>query len=95
MRYSNFGLVYHSADVPYVFGSLENATIASSSLSTNMMDYWISFSVSSTPNDDHGNTLRESSPSLVVMDYFTSSWYFRTKMGTVHKRKPGLHESQW
>jgi len=60
---SAFG-VYHSAELPYIFGDfvtvLGNVSTASppnvANLSRVMRDYWISFAVSLTPNDGKGTS---------------------------------------
>jgi len=56
--------VYHSAELPYIFGAfvtvLGNVSTASppnvANLSRVMRDYWISFAVSLTPNDGKGTS---------------------------------------
>ena len=54
-------IVQHGADVAYVFGyaaALGSGPVAA--LSRNIMDYWISFTVSSNPNDRRGNATSKS-----------------------------------
>ena len=54
---SRFALaVHHGLDVPYVYGFSDIGTNNSESrlVSQAMMDYWISFAVSGTPNDGKG-----------------------------------------
>ncbi|KIL63619.1 hypothetical protein M378DRAFT_660840 [Amanita muscaria Koide BX008] len=49
--------VYHSSEVPFVFGNLTGfppLSPSSANLSTVMMDYWISFATSLDPNDGRG-----------------------------------------
>ena len=52
--------VYQSTELPYIFGVFENVTATSppkvATLSRIMRDYWISFAVSLTPNDDKGTS---------------------------------------
>ena len=52
--------VYHSTELPYIFGVFGNVSTASppkvATLSRVMRDYWISFAVSLTPNDDKGTS---------------------------------------
>ncbi|KIL66090.1 hypothetical protein M378DRAFT_161332 [Amanita muscaria Koide BX008] len=49
--------VYHSSELPFVFGNLPGfppLSPSSANLSTIMMDYWISFATSLDPNDGRG-----------------------------------------
>ncbi|KAJ2916219.1 hypothetical protein MD484_g4211, partial [Candolleomyces efflorescens] len=47
--------VYHTAEIPYVYGQLpQTANGASQNLSLAMVDYWISFTTSLDPNDRKG-----------------------------------------
>ncbi|KAF5333757.1 hypothetical protein D9758_016575 [Tetrapyrgos nigripes] len=46
--------VFHSSEVAYVYGGVENPTPSDATLSSNMMDYWISFATSLDPNDGKG-----------------------------------------
>ena len=49
--------VYHDSELSYLFANL--STIAPPNvvnLSRNMLDYWISFAVSLTPNDGKGSS---------------------------------------
>ena len=48
--------MHHGLDVPYVYGFSDIGTSSSESrlVSQAMMDYWISFAVSGTPNDGKG-----------------------------------------
>jgi len=49
--------VYHGSEILYLFANL--STIAPPNvvnLSRNMLDYWISFAVSLTPNDGKGSS---------------------------------------
>ncbi|THU84529.1 alpha/beta-hydrolase [Dendrothele bispora CBS 962.96] len=48
--------VTHSSEIFYVFGDLEVMTPTARKLSSTMMDYWISFANSLSPNDLAGNT---------------------------------------
>ena len=50
-----FFSVPHSSEVPYVYGAVVNGSVASKSLSSNMIDYWVSFATSLDPNDGHGS----------------------------------------
>ncbi|KAL0961016.1 hypothetical protein HGRIS_006008 [Hohenbuehelia grisea] len=48
--------VSHSYDLPYVYGNAHaNATSSSRVLTTQMVDYWISFATSLKPNDGRGS----------------------------------------
>ena len=47
-------LVPHAAEIAFVYGQVLPTDSASQSLSAVMMDYWISFTVSLTPNDGKG-----------------------------------------
>ncbi|KAJ8080915.1 hypothetical protein PM082_017750 [Marasmius tenuissimus] len=64
--------VPHTSEILHVFGNLdvENSTMPRSAkdLSTQMMDYWISFAVNLDPNDDSG-----SNPGPHWPEYFSSS----------------------
>ena len=53
-----FRAVAHSSEVLYVFGAPVNGP-ASVTLSHTIMDYWLSFTNSLTPNDGKGNSSRE------------------------------------
>jgi len=47
--------VFHSSELPYLFGDMsKNGPPKSARLSRTMLDYWISFAVSLTPNDGKG-----------------------------------------
>jgi len=52
--------VYHSSELPYIFGVFGTVSTASppkvANLSRVMRDYWISFAVSLTPNDGKGTS---------------------------------------
>ena len=49
--------VYHTAELPYLFGNLSTAAPQKvANLSRSMLDYWISFAVSLTPNDGKGTS---------------------------------------
>ena len=49
--------VYHSSEVLYLFTNLSTiVTPKVANLSRNMLDYWISFAVSLTPNDGKGSS---------------------------------------
>jgi len=49
--------VFHSVELPYLFGSLAKSGPPNVAwLSRVMLDYWISFAVSLTPNDDKGTS---------------------------------------
>ncbi|KAF5335023.1 hypothetical protein D9758_016192 [Tetrapyrgos nigripes] len=51
--------VFHSSEVRYVYGGVQNPTPSDATLSPNMMDYWISFTTSLDPNDDKGSSRPE------------------------------------
>ena len=47
--------VFHSSELPYLFEDMsKNRPPKSANLSRTMLDYWISFAVSLTPNDGKG-----------------------------------------
>ncbi|KAH6896262.1 triacylglycerol lipase 3 [Coprinopsis sp. MPI-PUGE-AT-0042] len=46
--------VPHGAEIPYVFGNTPDPSASGQELKAMMMDYWISFTVSSDPNDGKG-----------------------------------------
>ncbi|KAI0303270.1 esterase 1 [Russula brevipes] len=46
--------VYHSSELPYIFGFKKNVPSNTARLSRVMLDYWISFAVALTPNDGKG-----------------------------------------
>jgi Carboxylesterase family len=46
--------VPHGAEIPYIFGNTPDPSPEGQELKTIMMDYWISFTVSSDPNDGKG-----------------------------------------
>ncbi|KAI0004879.1 Alpha/Beta hydrolase protein [Russula compacta] len=46
--------VYHASELPYLFGNLTTNSSNTAWLSRAMLDYWISFAVSLTPNDGKG-----------------------------------------
>jgi len=49
--------VFHTADLPYIFGSLSTSGPPKvAAFTRTMLDYWISFAVALTPNDDKGNS---------------------------------------
>lgn len=80
--------VFHSAELPYFFGSLAKSGPPNVAwLSRVMLDYWISFAVSLTPNDGKGtsSTLRYA----VVIFIFASSdpAPFRTLLGDVRRNQ--------
>ena len=66
-----FFAVYHSSEVPYVYGSpsIVEANEESGRVSLAMVDYWVSFAVSGTPNDGKGlaSTSRSPASSLNVL----------------------------
>ncbi|KII95056.1 hypothetical protein PLICRDRAFT_99010 [Plicaturopsis crispa FD-325 SS-3] len=47
--------VVHGSEIAYVYGSVGDTPASSSTLSGNMIDYWVSFAVSLDPNDGLGN----------------------------------------
>ena len=49
-----FFQVYHSAELPFVYGAPNDTSAAATSLSDAMIDYWISFATSLDPNDGRG-----------------------------------------
>jgi carboxylesterase type B len=49
--------VFHSAELPYLFGNVSTVAPQNvANLSRSMLDYWISFAVSLTPNDGKGTS---------------------------------------
>ena len=47
--------VYHGAELPYLFGNVSTTGLPKvANLSRTLLDYWISFAVSLTPNDGKG-----------------------------------------
>ena len=49
--------VFHTAEFPYLFGNLSTSGPPKvANFARAMMDYWISFAVSLTPNDDKGTS---------------------------------------
>ena len=61
--------VFHSVELNYLFGGLaKSGPPKVARLSRAMLDYWISFAVSLTPNDGKGtnSTLRYASISLLL-----------------------------
>jgi len=49
--------VFHAAELPYLFGNVSTAAPPKvANLSRTMLDYWISFAVSLTPNDGKGTS---------------------------------------
>src|SRR5260221_8140732 len=49
--------VFHTAELSYLFGDLStNGPPKVANFARTMMDYWISFAVSLTPNDDIGTS---------------------------------------
>ena len=49
--------VLHTAELPYLFGNVSTAAPPKvANLSRAMLDYWISFAVSLTPNDGKGTS---------------------------------------
>lgn len=79
-------LVPHGSEIAYVFGGTTD-----SSLSNIMMDYWLSFASSLTPNDGRGT--ERMSPiyadlSKVSQQHFAES---RDSMATVHTRETGTN----
>lgn len=45
--------VAHLAELPYIFGTIDNPSYAKE-LSSLMIDYWVSFATSLDPNDGKG-----------------------------------------
>ena len=75
MRTEFLEIVQHGADVAYVFGyaaALGSGPVAA--LSRNIMDYWISFTVSSNPNDRRGNATSESKVCPFKMLIVLTTW---------------------
>lgn len=60
------GIVTHASEVPYVFGAPANGP-ASVALSGTMINYWLSFANSLTPNDGKGSS------SLPLWTQYTSA----------------------
>jgi carboxylesterase type B len=46
--------VTHAQEIPYVFGACQTKSAAAQMLCLRMIDYWVSFAVSQTPNDGKG-----------------------------------------
>jgi carboxylesterase type B len=64
---TSLATVSHGSEVAYVFGQVPPAAgAASRNLSSAMMDYWISFTVSLDPNDGKGAE-REFPSSLFIV----------------------------
>ena len=76
-----FRIVTHALEIPYVYGV---TTGASRLLSVAMMDYWLSFVVSQTPNDGKGvsRAYRNPLPRCVVLTFAT----FRDYLATIYLR---------
>lgn len=47
-------IVFHSAEIPLVYGQPQEPTPSALTLSNMMVDYWISFAATLTPNDGRG-----------------------------------------
>ena len=47
--------VSHGSEVPYVYGAPLDESASATSLSSIMIDYWVSFATSLDPNDGRGN----------------------------------------
>jgi acetylcholinesterase len=66
--------VYHASELPYLFSDLaKSGPPNTAQLSRVMLDYWISFAVSLTPNDGKGTTRMlsaASSPALSLIFSF-------------------------
>lgn len=65
--------VAHAAEIPYVYGQIPTVDTAGFGLSTIMMDYWISFTVSLDPNDGKGTDSRYLDLTLYPLTYSRSS----------------------
>ena len=49
--------VFHTAELPYLFGNVSTSgTPKVAIFAQTMIDYWLSFAVSLTPNDDKGTS---------------------------------------
>lgn len=59
--------VAHGSDVPYVYGDPADQSPASIFLSDVIIDYWVSFATSLTPNDGHGVVPRASPASYLAL----------------------------
>ena len=60
--------VFHTAELPYLFGNVSTAApLNVANLSRMMLDYWISFAVSLTPNDNKGTTSALRSVSIFLL----------------------------
>ena len=73
--------VTHGTELPFLFGNLSTSGPPNvASLSRAMLDYWISFAVSLTPNDGQGtsSTLRYASTLVLPLTLI-----FRTSLGNV------------
>ncbi|KAJ7169227.1 extracellular triacylglycerol lipase precursor [Mycena crocata] len=51
--------VFHSAEIPFVYGAPNDVSESASLLSRRMIDYWVSFATSLTPNDGLGTSRPE------------------------------------
>jgi carboxylesterase type B len=73
--------VYHASELPYLFSDLaKSGSPNTAQLSRVMLDYWISFAVSLTPNDGKGTTRMFSAASSPAQSLILAS---RTFLGDV------------
>ncbi|KAH9966086.1 esterase 1 [Russula dissimulans] len=71
--------VYHSSELPYLFGNLaKDGSSSMGPLSYRMRDYWISFIVSLNPNDGMGTNSRFRYVSIFILPLIRA---FRTSLG--------------
>ena len=64
--------VFHTAELPYLFGNVSTtAPPKVANLSRMMLDYWISFAVSLTPNDGKGTISALRSASVLMLSPLT------------------------
>lgn len=85
--------VPHASEVPYVFGDPPNGP-PSVSLSKTMIDYWLSFANSLTPNDGKGNVSRTSRlHSTRMLDAHLPHLACRYDLGTIYFHLQGIISS--
>ncbi|THU76586.1 alpha/beta-hydrolase [Dendrothele bispora CBS 962.96] len=95
----DFVNVTHSSEIFYVFGDLEVMTPTARKLSSTMMDYWISFANSLSPNDLSGNArpfwpeYSSSNPLLLRLDGQGTTTIrddFRENQTAIFNRDPAI-----
>lgn len=73
--------VAHTTEIAYVYGTTSDP----SPLSKNIMDYWLSFATSLTPNDGKGSH-RKPHPYMQLQSSYNAS---RSRVATVHTTQSG------